>query len=204
MDVPLDWEPVAVFAVVGRCIRLEESLTLFDGGAITERMATFDASDSFEVVSDRLDHALVTKSTPGFTDEANRRSHEWEVGDLLVTLDEEMSGALSVSVSKSDSVTMQHILQSVASSPLATIDEGLRSCGILSGVGSVRMADAPTRWHLQGTMDDDDRETLLARLVELGFDDSGLENHFEKDDQTFVLGDYHWIATIRAPASSDR
>jgi hypothetical protein len=47
-------------------------------------------------------------------------------------------------------------------------------------------------------MDDDDRETLLARLVELGFDDSGLENHFEKDEQTFVLGDYHWIATIRA------
>ena len=196
MDVPVDWEPVAVVAVAGRCIRLEESLTLFDGGAITERMATFDATESFEAVSDRLDHALVTKSTPGFADEANRRSHEWEVNDLLVTLDEEMSGALSVSVSKSDSVTMQHILQSVASSPLASIDEGLRSCGVLSGVGSVRVADAPTRWHLQGTMDDDDRDTLVKRLVELGFDDSGLENHFEKDGQTFVLGDYHWIATV--------
>jgi hypothetical protein len=200
MDVPTDWEPATVFAVAGRCIRLEESLTLFDGGAITERMATFDTTESFEAVSDRFDHALVTKSTPGFVDEANKRSHEWEVGPLLVTLDEEMSGALSVSVSMSDSVTMQTILQSVASSPLSSIDEGLRSCGVLSGVGSVRLVDAPTRWHLQGTMDDDDREALLARLVELGFDDSGLENHFEKDDQTFVLGDYHWIATI----SSDR
>ena len=198
MDVPADWEPVAVFAVAGRCIRLEESLTLFDGGAITERMATFDATESFEAVSDRLDHALVTKSTPGFADEANRRSHEWEVNDLLVTLDEEMSGALSVSVSKSDGVTMQVILQSVASSPLATIDERLRSCGVLTGVGSVRIVDAPTRWHLQGSIDDDDREELVKRLVELGFDDAGLENHFEKDGQTFVLGDYHWIATISA------
>ena len=200
MDVPNDWEPVAVFAVAGRCIRLEESLTLFDGGAITERMATFDATESFDVVADRLDHALMTKSTPGFADEANRRSHEWEVGELLVTLDEEMSGSLSVSVSRSDAVTMQMILQSVASSPLATIDDGLRSCGVLSGVGSVRTADAPTRWHLQGTIDDDDREDMLKRLVELGFDDSWLENHFEKDGQTIVLGDYHWIATI----SSDR
>lgn len=196
MEVPVDWEPVAVFAVAGRCIRLEESLTLFDGGAITEQMASFDATESFDVVSDRLDHALVTKSTAGFVDEANRRSHEWEVGDLLVTLDEEMSGALSVSVSRSDSVTMQTILQSVASSPLAKIDEGLRACGVLSGVGSARMPDAPTRWHLQGTIDDDDREDLLKRLVALGFDDSGLENHFEKDGQTVVLGDYHWIATI--------
>ena len=64
----------------------------------------------------------------------------------------------------------------------------------------VRTDDAPTRWHLQGIIDDDDREELLKRLVELGFDDAGLENHFEKDGQTFVLGDYHWIATI----SSDR
>lgn len=196
MDVPTDWEPVAVFAIAGRCIRLEESLTLFDGGAITERMATFDATEAFEAVSDRLDHALMTKSTPGFADEANRRSHEWEVGELLVTLDEEMSGALSVSASRSDSVTMQTILQSVAASPLASIDEGLRSCGVLSGVGSVRVPDAPTRWHLQGTMDDDDREALVKRLVELGFDDSGLENHFEKEGQTFILGDYHWIATV--------
>jgi hypothetical protein len=196
MEVPADWEPAAVFAVVGRCIRLEESLTLFDGDAITERMATFDASESFDAVSDRLDHALVTKSTPGFADEANRRSHEWEVGELLVTLDEEMSGALSVSVSRSDGVTMQTILQSVASSPLASIDEGLRQCGVLSGVGSVRTADAPTKWHLQGTVDDDDREDLVKRLVELGFDDSGLENHFEKDGQTFIVGDYHWIALV--------
>jgi hypothetical protein len=196
MDVPEDWEPAAVFAIAGRCIRLEESLTLFDGGAITERMATFDTTESFDAVSDRLDHALVTKSTPGFVDEANKRSHEWEVGDLLVTLDEEMSGALSVSVSKSDRVAMQTILESVASSPLASIDEGLRSCGVLSGVGSVRTPDAPTRWHLQGTIDDDDRDALVMRLVELGFDDSGLENHFEKDGQTFIVGDYHWIATI--------
>lgn len=200
MDVPNDWEPVAVFAVAGRCIRLEESLTLFDGGAITERMATFDATESFDTVASRLDHALMTKSTPGFVDEANRRSNEWEVGEVLVTLDEEMSGALSVSVSKSDAVAMQTILQSVAASPLATIDEGLRACGVLSGVGSVRLAGAPTRWHLQGTIDDDDREEMLKRLVALGFDDAGLENHFEKDGQTIVLGDYHWIATI----SSDR
>jgi hypothetical protein len=196
MDVPVDWEPVAVFAVVGRCIRLEESLTLFDGGAITERMATFDATESFDAVSDRLDHALMTKSTPGFADEANRRSHEWEVGDLLVTLDEEVSGALAVSVSKNDRATMQTILESVAASPLASIDEGLRSCGILSGVGSVRTPDGKTRWHLQGTIDDDDREALVNRLVELGFDDSGLENHCEKDGQTFIVGDYHWIALV--------
>jgi hypothetical protein len=196
MDVPVDWEPVAVFAVVGRCIRLEESLTLFDGGAITERMATFDATESFDAVSDRLDHALMTKSTPGFADEANRRSHEWEVGDLLVTLDEEVSGALAVSVSKNDRATMQTILESVAASPLASIDEGLRSCGILSGVGSVRTPDGKTRWHLQGTIDDDDREALVNRLVELGFDDSGLENQFEKDGQTFIVGDYHWIALV--------
>lgn len=196
MDVPVDWEPVAVFAVVGRCVRLEESLTLFDGGAITERMATFDATESFDAVSDRLDRALMTKSTPGFADEANRRSHEWELGELLVTLDEEMTGALSVSVSKSDTVAMQTILASVASSPLASIDEGLRSCGVLSGVGSMRTLDGTTRWHLQGTIDDDDREALVKRLVELGFDDSGLENHFEKDGQTFIVGDYHWIASV--------
>lgn len=196
MDVPSDWEPAAVFAIAGRCIRLEESLTLFDGGAITERMATFDTHESFDVVSDRLDRVLVTKSSEGFADEANRRSREWDVLDVLVTLDEEMSGALSVSVSKSDSVTMQTILQSVASSPLSSIDESLRSCGVLSGVGSVRVAGAPTRWHLQGTIDDDDRDALVKRLVELGFDDSGLENHFERGSQTFVVGDYHWIATI--------
>jgi hypothetical protein len=201
MDVPADWEPVSVFAVSGKCIRLEESLTLFDGGAITERMATFDSTESFDTVSARLDRALVTKSTPGFVDEANRRSHEWEVGHgsqgrLLVTLDEEMSGALSVSVSRNDRVTMQTILESVASSPLASIDEELRACGVLSGVGSVRTPDGATRWHLQGTIDDDDREALVKRLVELGFDDSGLENRFEKDDQTFIVGDYHWIALV--------
>lgn len=196
MDVPEDWEPAAVFAVVGKCIRLEESLTLFDDGAITERMATFDTNEAFDAVSERFDHALVTKSTEGFADEANRRSREWEVGDTLVTLDEEMSGALSVSVSKNDRITMQHILESVAASPLATLDERLRACGVLSGVGSVRVPDQPTKWHLQGTIDDDDRDVLIARLVELGFDDSGLENHFEKDGQTFIVGDYHWIASI--------
>lgn len=196
MEVPEDWEPAAVFAVVGRCIRLEESLTLFDDGAVTERMATFDTNEAFDVVADRFDHALLTKSTEGFADEANRRSHEWEVGEMLVALDEEMSGALSVSVSKNDRHTMQTILESVAASPLANIDERLRSCGILTGVGSVRLADAPTRWHLQGTIDDDDRDALVARLVELGFDDAGLENHFEKDGQTFIVGDYHWIATV--------
>lgn len=196
MDVPEDWEPAAVFAVAGRCIRLEESLTLFDDGAITERMATFDSTEPFDEVSARFDRALVTVSTEGLADEANKRSREWEVGETLVTLDEEMSGALSVSVSKSDRIAMKTILESVASSPLADIDEGLRSCGVLSGVGSVRLADAPTRWHLQGTIDDDDREQLVARLVELGFDDSGLENHFEKGGQTFVVGDYHWIAMV--------
>jgi hypothetical protein len=196
MEVPEDWEPPAVFAIVGRCIRLEESLTLFDGAAVTERMATFDTKESFDAVSERLDRVLVTKSTEGFADEANRRSREWEVGDLLVTLDEQVSGALSVSVSKNDRHTMQTILESVASSPLASIDERLRSCGVLSGVGSVRVPDAPTKWHLQGTIDDDDREDLVARLVELGFDDKGLENHFEKEGQTFVVGDYHWIATV--------
>jgi hypothetical protein len=201
MDVPAEWEPSAVFAISGRCIRLEESLTVFDDGLSAERSASFASDESFDQVSARLDRVVGTKSAPGFADETLRRSHEWAAaGGARVTLDEEVRGTLSVSVSRGDGVGAGKILAAIAHSPLAAIDERLRACGALSGVGSVRAVDEPPRWHLQGTIDDDERDELVDRLVELGFDDQGLENHFRRGDQRFVVGDYHWTAFVPAPS----
>lgn len=197
MVVPPEWEPKELFEVGGRCLRLEESLTLFDDESIVERTASFAATRSFEDVAAAFDRALGSAGESGFADEAKVRSLEWSFpGDVVVTLDEEADGSLSVSVSSHDGGTAQDILVKVSRSPLAALDARLTGCGVLSGVGSVRSEDVAARWHLQGTIDDDERERLVQLLVELGYDDSGLENHFVKGDQTFVIGDYHWTAVI--------
>ncbi len=197
MVVPPEWEPKELFEVGGRCLRLEESLTLFDDESIVERTASFAATRSFEDVAAAFDRALGSAGESGFADEAKVRSLEWSFpGDVVVTLDEEADGSLSVSVSSHDGGTAQDILVKVSRSPLAALDARLTGCGVLSGVGSVRSEDGAARWHLQGTIDDDERERLVQLLVELGYDDSGLENHFVKGDQTFVIGDYHWTAVI--------
>lgn len=198
MLVPDEWQPKELFDVEGRCIRLEESLTLFDDESIIERTASFAATKSFDEIAASFDRALGSPGEAGFADEAKLRSLEWAFpGGVVVTLDEEADGSLSVSVSSHDGGSAQSILVQVSQSPLATLDERLTSCGVLSGVGSVRVASEPgARWHLQGTIDDDERDVLIARLVELGFDDKGLENHFVKGDQLVVVGDYHWIAFV--------
>ncbi len=197
MEIPPGWEPKELFDVEGRCLRLEESLTLFDDESIVERSASFAATRSFDEVAASFDRKLGSPGERGFTDEAKVRSLEWSFpGGVVVTLDEEADGSLSVSVSSHDGGTAQDILVAVSRSPLAAIDARLTSCGVLSGVGSVRSEDGTARWHLQGTIDDDERDRLVELLVELGYDDRGLENHFVKGDHTVVVGDYHWTAVI--------
>jgi hypothetical protein len=197
MEIPPGWEPKELFDVEGRCLRLEESLTLFDDESIVERTASFAATRSFDEVAASFDRELGSPGERGFTDEAKVRSLEWSFpGGVVVTLDEEADGSLSVSVSSHDGGTAQDILVAVSRSPLAALDAGLTSSGVLSGVGSVRSEDGTARWHLHAPIDDDERDRLVELLVELGYDDRGLENHFVKGDHTVVVGDYHWTAVI--------
>jgi len=196
MDVPDYWEPQAVFAVQGRCVRLEETLTVFHDALVIDRTALFTTEETFDAVASRFDRILGRAGDP-FDDDESKRCLEWGSSDeILITLEERLTGDLAVSVSRDDRPTAVALLAVIGSSPLAAIDEQVRAIGTLSGVGSVRKPDEPTRWHLQGTVDDDEREALVNRLVELGFDDSGLENEFVKDDQRFVVGDYYWTAHV--------
>src|SRR5437868_13922310 len=127
MDVPDYWEPQAIFAVQGKCVRLEETLTVFHDALVIDRTALFTTKETIDAVASRSDRILSRAGEP-FVDDESKRCLEWGSShDILITLEERLTGDLAVSVSRDERPTAAALLAVRGSPPLAPIDEQLQA-----------------------------------------------------------------------------